>query len=1414
MIHWLRSALTALVVVAATMSHLGCSAERDPISRVQAGALQKSFFVGPLLRDASDDPEFYMRTTVVDVAAGAGGEGLFTSTDAQPTVRIKWEITEQLLVARLTYELITDTDHKGARRTNDGQVVGAFAILKHFDVKRDYNPATGEELNLVAENDTDRAWYDRAYMRVDWSKNVVTDAYDLDTLSQLGMEAGVTFTPISNTNDPVGPDAPVFDPTRGYFDITHKVLASPRIIHDEEWGDFPACYLTSSWPRESCNPSEITLRQSFLRVEDHDYEPLDFDGKRMELFGYFTDDRMGYDRKYGVVDDKWHRFATRWNIFERSHDDAVACAIPETTPPGADPHRDEDGNGTEDECEKVGRGSRCDAFRGECTIPLRDRKVKTIAWHTNTDFPEEIFDGTRQALTAWSEAIRVGVISGRLAECRRTHQEGCEGEMGWPARWADDFSPKLGAGSPAEVPNVFVLCHNPVDPAKGDDPACGAKGLSPRLGDLRYNLITYILSPQVESPWGIMVDAEDPLTGEKISGSVNQWGGTLDRAAGALVDILGLLNGEIAPDKFIQGKNVDAWLADVRAGATPGAGAMSAAEIASRKGAFDPTVLASRLAGVVGAGKLRRGPPAAQRSSRYRSLVDRGRFGPGNTALSARFAHLRGSAIETQMVTPDLAQAGGFDPTAPLTKDAVDRASPFRSMSPVWRRSHERASRLGMAARHSCKLAGTDPDNLLALAHAAQKLFPPADPNDGAAVAARQQSVFTWARQEYSKSVYAHELGHSMGLRHNFAASFDSLNYLPQYWQLRTKNGTVTSPCPEGNTDGDACVGPRWKDPLTSDELEGNVNRFGTTSVMDYPGDANHDQLLPGKYDRAAMRFGYGGVVDVWNKDGVQVNGSGSGQKEAYRLLGFTQSTGLWGIIDFPPIDPGAPYEHIHYSQYQNAFGLLGDCQPDSGPDAVLGKKCNERAMDVVDYDSMRDFVGDPNYPAYSLYPHAVDASGRVRRGYMFSSDEFSDSGNVPSFTYDAGADAYEQIRFLEQAYEHRYVLDAFRRGRTGFNSYDYMERLQAHYLDAIQQISKAFAFGAILDGDPTQPDASILGDGQYGALAMGSSVAFDLFARILTRPEPGSYCSAEESTCYVVQPDGVAPPLYGADVAPVTGGEYAFTIPLGAGRYVHNDFDYNQGYWWGDYQTQAGAYYEKIWSIYYLAEAFDSFVSNSKEDFTDGRYKNVSFATVYPAQMRRLFSSVLTGDLEQYAPWSTTTGGKTAELEYPNWHDLAPPPARPASAALVDPNFGWNEQLYAMVWGTMFFPTDWSMSFIDDARITTLGADQVSWPANETYAFYDPVTGMTYRAHASGTETTFGKVHQKGIGARQLEWANSLVALAYKVELDDHGEPALNADGSPKLVLDANGHPEADPDYASATSEFAHSSWRAPMPF
>jgi hypothetical protein len=322
----------------------------------------------------------------------------------------------------------------------------------------------------------------------------------------------------------------------------------------------------------------------------------------------------------------------------------------------------------------------------------------------------------------------------------------------------------------------------------------------------------------------------------------------------------------------------------------------------------------------------------------------------------------------------------------------------------------------------------------------------------------------------------------------------------------------------------------------------------------------------------------------------------------------------------------------------------------------------------------------------------------------------------------------------------------------------------------------------------------------------MGSTIAFDLFARQLTRPDAGYYCSAD--VCGV-QPWGVEDVVYAADPAPLPElYYYDFSVALGDGRYLHNDFDYSQGYFWGDYQTQMGSYYDKVWAIYYLAEAYDSFISNSKEDFVDSRYKNVNFATVYPRQMQRLFSGLLTGDYVTYAPWAvpdlSLPDTPPITLQYPFWSDPLDIGTRPGNSLVVDPSYGWNTQIYAMVWGTMFFSTNWSTSFVNDARVVVLGGEDPQWPEAEIIRFRDPKSGLVYMARKAGTEDVLGKTVQRGTGARILEWANHLLATSYQVVRDVDDNPVLLPDGQPQLVLDANGLPQREPSAPGADTELA----------
>jgi hypothetical protein len=1386
-------AALALWLCAAVLLGLGCSEERNPIDRTQPGILAKRFFVGQKLLDPSDDPEFYMRTTVVDVQAGAGSESLFTNSDAQPTVRIRWELSEKQLIARLAYEVIDGTDGKGiSKKASDGQVVAAFAVEKHLDIRREYNAATGEEANVVVENDVDRSWYDRAYVRVDFSKNLISSAYDFDTFSQLGLFGAVAWESLQYVVNEKDEEDRLHVEGDSYLDVTVKAQAKPQMINDPDFGSFPACYLLDADPRESCNPSEVKLRLSWKRVVDNDYEAVDFDGNRMEMFGYFTNDRRGYDRKFGLVDNQWHRFASRWNIWKASHKKESPCFVPEFTPAGKSPHRDEDDDGTEDECSDVGQGSRCDEFKQLCTLPYAVREVRTIPWYVNSGYPESLFEAGKKVIHAWNQSMRGAVVAARVAECRRTKGDDCESRFGFPNDFDGDFEPPSD-----KVPDVFVLCHNPSDPSK-DPEACG-KGISPRIGDLRYNLFSLIRSPQLQSPWGIMVDSEDPLTGEKVAGSVNQWEGTLDRAAANLVEIVNLLNGLTPSTDLIEGKDVRDWI--VRASEAPKA--MSANEQAERLNAFDPQSISHlATASAKEAARAQRLPPRQRFRERAAALAANGMGTPGNAAVLDRMKRLQNTPLEAKLVTPEFAQLAGKNGSAhKLLNDAL---SPTRAFHPRAQKRMRDRREHARAKRHACFREGPEVDHMLSLARTAKTLFPLPDANDGAAVRDYKDKLFAWAKERFFIGVQSHEFGHSVGLRHNFAGTFDAMNFGEEYWQLRTHGGKVLSPCAEGNTNGESCIGPRWKDPLTQGEINGNIGAYASSTVMDYPGDAAVDMLLLGKYDRAAVRFGYGGTVDVWAAPGLTVKGNGDGKRKAFALTGHADPPGLFGVASLPLATPTdtSLYGYEHYSNFAREYDLVKDCA--QGGNLETGVKCKQPKLDVVDYRDLKPFTASRDYPEFTTTERAVDSTGRPRHGYMFSSDEYADSGNVPSFRNDAGADPYEQARFLESAYENRYLFDYFRRNRSTFNAYDVVLRTQARYLDQLQAMSKTFGFAMVLENpNPATPDPKLFEDGRYKPLSLAASLTFELLARTMVRPEPGRYCSPEQEDCFVPQPVGLNDWIFSADASPSKDTKYNFNIPLGTGRFLHNDFDYSQGYHWGDYPKQVGSFYDKVYSVYYLAEAFDSFIANSKEDFVDGRYKNINFATFYPDQVRRLFAQVLTGDIPAFAPWTPTVKASASPgdvgVTYPPFlTNLAAP--RGPSSAILDPGFGFNAQLYAMVWGTMLFPTSYTQDFMNSTRMVASAAEQINWPANQTATFFDPETGITYRAHAQGKESVFGVQHERGIGARMLEWANDLVASAYVVETDADGNVVKNPDGTPKLKLKA-GKPEVNSEFPEALS-------------
>lgn len=1497
-----KLALPVLALVAA------CAPEQEPINRVQNDKFDKSFFLGADYQGTQDDPEFYAQNTLVDVGYGAGQQGLFTSTYAQPLTRVKWSVTENLLIARLAYERIQNSDGRGAgKATNDGIVVAAYPILRHFDVRRAFNPQTGEQLNIFEEDSIDRRWHERQYIRVDWSKNLSTDNYEFDTLSQLGIYGGISYSNFAIDNlTPGDPNAPHIDEANGYLDVTYQVFAKPLMVDLSSLGGgtFPACYFNADisggqGPYTQCSSVELTLRQSFRKVVDNDYEPADWDGVRFRSFGAFTTERSGYTREWGMTDATWHRFINRYNLWERSHayadpaamTGATVCYTPEKTPIGADPHRDLNGNGTEDECEDVGAGSRCDAFSQKCTLPYRQRVAKPVVWYYAEGSNPDYFEGTREAAHQWDVAMRTAVVAARYAECTRTGSENCRAN--YPmytgqqvenddamalAQEVDDcragrayvgqdcntVAQTVGAARGysagvifiAQQPELVVLCHSPVE--SGDPAVCGESRLPPglasatcattsveseksfcaqalqvRKGDLRYHQVNVVTPPQTPSPWGIMVDAHDPLTGEKVSASINVWSHVTDLWSRTVVDTARYIKGELASSDITEGTHIRDWAAASEAANAKGALPMLEGDERLQKLAelagSDVVVSREQLE------SFKQTPMYALAKHHAHELqqVKADVLAPSTKrpTYEARRKRALDTPTEAALMTQafqSLSKGNGLPNAVQL-----ELSSPLRGANPAQRRDIELQREVMLADRGACVMnEAPAPMAIASLASILEEKFGKFDVQQSKnEQQARAEKMRRYVASRAHMSVMSHEMGHSIALRHNFVSSSDAFNYRPQYWQLRTGNGANTTACTTLDPSG-ACVGPRYFDPITPNEQAQLLPMFMQSSTMEYAGEATQDFLGLGSYDFAATRMFYGDVVDVAAAADTKA-GSSKGLGMTEHLDSFGGIIGISHVIGRPTAADPEATDTIHYSQLQKEYNLITDCaavdpqafKPASWNQALNGDfhplldglivkvnnqftRCKEQPVDYVQWTSLRG-AAERRGPAF-------DPQGRVRYPHAFATDRWADLGNLSVYRHDNGADPYELFNFLITQQEVNHIFEAYRAGKQTFSVRTAVNRVLQRYNEKLRDGAKGMglllnvyrdvARGGNLDFESLWPYVSNL---FFAENMIASAMGFDHFARQLARPEAGPHTMQRVDNANV---------LISLNDAPGVQGRTSLTVPNGAtgyfgnvgfgGKPLENALATDKGENNAEYTVNAGSYYEKAYTAMLMTESVDNFISDSRRDYVDARYRSVSLADLFPQGYRRWLANNLTGDVNLKGMRVATRNGQpivddkgfpaqglgqlswtgaqvTTCFSGENAQSCSATP--PAESMVIDPQVGWEQQKFLIAYTLLYLPENQQQTWINQLGIWELGADTDPGFGNRIELHLPD--GKTYIAKTFGTETVLGKKVQKGIAARVLEYANELVARAY---VTDPG-PDLDVDGRPDWVKPrlVNGQPQ-----------------------
>jgi hypothetical protein len=1424
----------------------GCAATRDPINRVQGVVVDKSFFLGNDLKDFRDDPEF--RTKAYNIDSPANTDSFAATIGGASAVdRVRWELQENLLIAHRSYQEAPGADGRGMpRKLVDGKwefsgpasgtVVAAYAITQHFDVRRDYNSQTGEETNVLVENAQDRLWQDRQFMRVDWSKNLAltTSSGELGWLFGEGAESNpVEYITTDETSD----DRTRFeydpndDKKQGYLDVTNQYQVKPQVNPQFGTSDCVMMGFFNGSASFDCSPTLVRVRHSFVRLTgEEDFEPFEESVAPLDVVGnwgnagnnfqrnYGAPPRTTWDPQYGFTDAKTQTFYAFHNLWEKSHQ-AFACTD----------NTDSNKDGTADACanETTGytganSGSQCDVYVGKCTIPVRDRSVKTIGYWLNADAPQELTDDVNngavtrrgafeESTYTWNQMLRVAVATRREVECRRTgggNRDQChalyfEGqgpnstEMVAFGGWG---IPKVKDQEVDQQRPAMTTCHNPV--REYDPKMCGEVGEKVRLGDMRKNYAIYWPYASRAPYGGVASIGGDPLTGEMLGATATTMMRSATAAAAQQRDIIQLALGDLKIEDFIEGVQASRY-----------ADALKTGQLSSglAKGKTNEEIAA--LVANVQHGSIRaalgESAPAANLSAMQRQLATaKLQATSAPTTATTTAADLRANALLAQLDKTPYARDVANRGLMRVVAEAANQSAAYRStatfnainqtatkspseLQDVFDKFSAYMGNKGVCFQDATSAAGSGSLYQPALAPYFKKLYGSLNRIE------RGKKIYNDLLREAVKGIAFHEIGHSLGMRHNFASSWDSMNYAPQYWQLRTNEGKSTEACTGARAGGaDTCMGPRYLDPMTDDEqglgseARPGIEYFANTSTMEYQIERFGETSGAGTYDLHFMKTLYGRTLETFDERQLT-----SDEQQDFSFLTFSQLIPNDLVLRREKSDIGVHYTRL--ARMAKVFDAKRDCRPATDEEKanakwriVHGKVCAPSPKNHLAYEDMKtgpytlNGLGGYNGRRwtgvnYEKDPKTKAKADLVRWQYRYGED-YSRGGYIHAKAFDSGADVYEVTVKVGYRFDLTYPWTCCRRQYQEFAWWtipaavdnNTFSRMRGYHWNTTVDIGRADA-EKLADDDQSRP------------AVLASAEMFNFLQRVILTPEPGDY---SDTTLRTAKRTGALPIFDLADgngaAAPNPGG---VSIGIIDGRFVQIDFDQERGGSWNyqQYPTHVGFDEEKVLAFRQLVDSRPTLSTVSRENALDGRDPYISFRTDTPQALDRLIGSVLSEDWETIGPTGLPTG------EVVGFNVLNPDSTkltRPASGSILFPNVGYANELGAGIYGLLYSRFSTDMTLATKMRIRIEGDAGPAIPEARKVAFTDPVSGNRYLATRFGTEAIQGRQVETGIASRMLQRANELLSTAYKVETDVNGL-VLNPYGEPKLVL-AGGQP------------------------
>ena len=454
--------LLAALALALALPLSSCSEQRGEVNRVQTNLIAKDIFEGDW---------WYTRTIVAlpddaawaigDAGSGAPWPGAMANFDiaSQSGVigRIRWVIDENFLYAYRASEVIPGSNPDANSDSFRGSPLAVYRITSHVDVRREFNPVTGERTNVVSENTTDRRWYERQFIRVDWSQNLVT-------FGQFGAGLEIDALFGTFTREPAN---------LGISDEGNSQLPAEWAPQYVTVGEDAQYRFRDEWPADqqdtvhymsfvtqemwtpvqcfgnSCGTSiALTLRDAFLRVPpNHNYAVETLANSEYDRFGIIRTEQRTYIRggdprgalgQYcevnedcetsacdttrhicvgGLTDelgdtDYLTYYRLRHNFYANSLTDQACVADWECS------ERYEGG---------MSAGSVCDQYARRCTIPLRERDVRPVHYRLSPGYPTYLVRSAFETVSLWNDAFMRGNRALRGTPLPEGERVSCQG---------------------------------------------------------------------------------------------------------------------------------------------------------------------------------------------------------------------------------------------------------------------------------------------------------------------------------------------------------------------------------------------------------------------------------------------------------------------------------------------------------------------------------------------------------------------------------------------------------------------------------------------------------------------------------------------------------------------------------------------------------------------------------------------------------------------------------------------------------------------------------------------------------------------------------------------------------------------------------------------------------------------------